>query len=187
MPRKLFRKFLPDVETVRRNRHVARFGPWLHHHNLWHLNRRSVAGGFAVGLFSGLVPGSNPVQFTAAALLAVGFHVNLPIAVLVTLYSNPFTIVPLYYIAFKLGQAVLLQSGNAAPPAGPSFEGQSFETWIPSAFAWLTSVGKPLLAGIPLLAVILGVTGYFLLDWAWRLHVRCEWALRRRRRARRAR
>ena len=64
-------------------------------------------------MFAGLIPGSNPVQFTAAALLAIGFHVNLPIAVIVTLYSNPFTIVPLYYLAFKLGQLVTLDSGTA--------------------------------------------------------------------------
>jgi uncharacterized protein (DUF2062 family) len=63
---------------------------------LWHLHRRSVAGGFAVGMFAGLVPGSNPVQFAVAALMAIGFKVNLPIAVIVTLYSNPLTIVPLY-------------------------------------------------------------------------------------------
>ena len=96
MPRKFFRKYLPSHAAISENRHIARFGSLLAHHNLWHLHRRSVAGGVAVGMFAGLIPGSNPVQFTAAALLAIGFHVNLPIAVIVTLYSNPFTIVPLY-------------------------------------------------------------------------------------------
>ena len=98
MPRKLFRKFLPSHEAIRQNRYVAWFGPRLQHHNLWHLHRRSVAGGVAAGLFAGLIPGSNPVQFTAGAILAILARVNLPIAVLVTLYSNPFTIVPLYLI-----------------------------------------------------------------------------------------
>lgn len=182
MPRKLFRRFLPDAGAMRANRHVARLGPWLQHHNLWHFHRRSVSGGVAVGLFAGLVPGSNPVQFTVAALLAIGFRVNLPIAVGVTLYSNPFTIVPLYYMAFKLGQFVLLQGGEM-PPHGPSLEGKGFETWLPVAIDWLTSVGKPLLIGVPLLAVILAAAGYFAVDRAWRLHVRCEWAMRKRRRA----
>ena len=97
------------MTPIRQHRHIARFGPWLQHHNLWHLHRRSVAGGVAAGMFAGLIPGSNPVQFTAAALLAIVFRVNLPIAVIVTLYSNPFTIVPLYYAAFKLGQLVLMR------------------------------------------------------------------------------
>src|SRR5687767_11322065 len=116
MPRKLFRKFLPSHDSIKQNRHVARLGPWLQHHNLWHLHRRSVAGGVAAGLFAGLIPGSNPVQFLAASLLAIGFKVNLPIAVAVTLYSNPFTIVPLYYAAFKIGQVALFRSDSDLPP-----------------------------------------------------------------------
>src|SRR5689334_25018174 len=126
MPRKLFRRFIPSHESIRDNRYIARLGPWLQHHNLWHLNRRSVAGGVAAGLFAGLIPGSNPVQFTAAALLAIAARVNLPIAVLVTLYSNPFTIVPLYYVAFKLGQLVLLQSDGTPHPFAVEMEGKGF-------------------------------------------------------------
>src|SRR3954468_12939316 len=109
MPRKLFRRYLPSHETIRQHRYVACFGPRLQHHNLWHLHRRSVAGGVAVGMFAGLIPGSNPVQFLAASLLAIAFRVNLPIAVAVTLYSNPFTVLPLYYAAFKLGQFALVR------------------------------------------------------------------------------
>jgi uncharacterized protein (DUF2062 family) len=183
MARKFFRRFLPSHDKIRGNRHIARFGPWLQHHNLWHLHRRSVAGGVAAGLFAGLIPGSNPVQFTVAAILAIVFHVNLPIAVLVTLYSNPFTIVPLYFVAFKLGQFAMFQSNGDLPQLAFSLEGKGFSEWIPAALEWLASVGKPLVIGLPLLAVTLAVTGYFLVDWAWRLHVRYEWYQRRRRRA----
>jgi len=186
MPRKFFRSFLPSHDSVRANRYIARFGPWLQHHNLWHLHRRSVAGGVAVGLFAGLVPGSNPVQFTAAAVLAIAGRVNLPIAALVTLYSNPFTIVPLYYGAFKLGQLALLQSADDLPPLAFGLEGKGFSEWIPAAFEWLASVGKPLVVGLPLLALLLALIGYFATDWTWRLYVRCAWQSRRRRRALRA-
>jgi uncharacterized protein len=185
MPRKYFRKFLPSHDAIKQNRYIARFGPRLKHHNLWHLHRRSVAGGLAVGMFAGLIPGSNPVQFTASALLAILFRVNLPIAVLVTLYSNPFTIVPLYYIAFKLGQLVLLQGGNGPSPAAFKLEGAGLSEWIPAVLEWLGSVGKPLLIGLPLLALLLAVAGYFLTDWAWQLYVRCAWQRRRHRRAQR--
>jgi hypothetical protein len=184
MARKFLRKLLPDHESIRQNRHIARLGPWLQHHRLWQLHRRSVAGGMAAGLLAGLIPGSNPVQFTAGALLAIAFRVNLPIAALVTLYSNPFTIVPLYYIAFKLGQLALLQSGGELHPLAFSLEGKGFTEWIPAALDWLVSVGKPLLIGLPLLAILLAVTGYFVTDWIWRLYVRCAWQRRRRLRAR---
>lgn len=186
MPRKLFRKYLPSHESIRQNRYVACFGPRLQHHNLWHLNRRSVAGGVAVGLFAGLIPGSNPVQFTAAALLAIGFHVNLPIAVIVTLYSNPFTILPLYYAAFKLGQLALLAREGDLPSVALALEGKGFREWIPAAWSWLMNVGYPLIIGLPLLAILLAIVGYFTVDWAWRTHVRLEWRKRQLRRAQQA-
>jgi hypothetical protein len=182
MLRKLLRRVLPSHEAIRANRHVARFGPRLQHHNLWHLHRRSVAGGVAVGLFAGLIPGSNPVQFTAAALLAIAGRVNLPLAVFVTLYSNPFTIVPLYYAAFTLGQLVLLQGGGELPPLAFGLEGKGFAEWVPAALEWLGGVGKPLVIGLPLLALLLALTGYFVVDWAWRLAVRLAWYRRRKRR-----
>ena len=186
MPRKFFKKFLPGHDAIRNNRTIARLGPWLQHHNLWHLHRRSVAGGVAVGLFAGLIPGSNPVQFTAGALLAIAFRANLPIAVLVTLYSNPFTIVPLYYIAFRLGQVALLESHGGVPPFPHGIHDMGFSEWLPAALHWFTSVGKPLLIGLPLLALLLALIGYFATLWTWRLYVRCAWNRRRRRRAQQA-
>lgn len=186
MPRKLFRKYLPSHESIRQNRYVACLGPRIQHHNLWHLHRRGVAGGVAAGLFAGLIPGSNPVQFLAAALLAVGFRVNLPIAVAVTLYSNPLTVVPLYFAAFKLGQLALLQGGGELPSVALALEGKGFREWIPAALNWLASVGKPLLVGLPLLAIVLAIVGYVAVDWAWRVHVMIEWRRRRLRRAHQA-
>ena len=180
MPRKFFRKYLPSHAAISANRYIARFGSALKHHNLWHLHRRSVAGGVAVGMFAGLVPGSNPVQFTAAALLAMVFRVNLPIAVIVTLYTNPFTIVPLYYLAFKLGELVLMESGGAPPSHALGLEDKSFSEWLPAALDWLTSIGKPLLIGLPLLALLFSVVGYVAVRWAWRLYVVCAWQRRLR-------
>src|SRR4030095_9607182 len=107
-------------------------------------HRRSVAGAVAVGLFAGLIPGSNPVQFTAAALLAIWFRVNLPISVLVTLYSNPFTVVPLYLIAYGLGHLVLMQSGSGALPPPLSLAGKDWSQWLAAVLAWVGGVAKAL-------------------------------------------
>ncbi|MGH8744107.1 MAG: DUF2062 domain-containing protein, partial [Burkholderiales bacterium] len=51
---KSFRKYLPSAESIRENRFIGRFSS-SYHSNLWHLNRHSVAGGVAVGLFTGLI------------------------------------------------------------------------------------------------------------------------------------
>lgn len=182
MPRKFFRRFLPSHDSVKKNRFAARFSKFLHHPNLWHLNHHSVAGGVAVGLVSGLVPGSNPVQFFVAIMFAIFFRVNLPVAVFVTLYSNPFTVVPIYYAAYKLGSLVTGYGNGGLPQAELSLAGKSAAEWIPALLDWLTSIGKPLLAGLPLLGLILAIIGYFGVRWAWRLHVRCAWHKRQARR-----
>jgi uncharacterized protein (DUF2062 family) len=176
MPRKFLRRVLPSHATIHANRHIARFGARLTHHNLWHLHRRSVAGGVAVGLFAGLIPGSNPVQFSVAALLAVGVRVNLPIAVIVTLYSNPFTIVPLYLLAFKLGGWALLEPAGELPDFNVG--GDSWSAWLAACLDWLLSAGKPLLVGIPLLASLLAIAGYALVRGGWRCYVTHAWRAR---------
>jgi len=117
--RNLFRKFLPSHDSVKNQRWLKPFGSLLQHPNLWHLHRRSVSGGVAVGLFCGLIPG--PLQMISAALLAVLLRVNLPVAAFTTLYTNPFTIVPLYMAAYELGAWFSgARSGKAVGPSGIS-------------------------------------------------------------------
>ena len=115
MPRKFLRKYLPDADTVRSNRMVAPFASWLHHPNLWHLNRKSVPGAVAIGLACGLIPG--PLQMLGALLLAIPLKKNLPVALLLTLYTNPFTIVPLYVLAYGYGQLAMLLRARFCNPA----------------------------------------------------------------------
>jgi uncharacterized protein (DUF2062 family) len=180
MPRKFFRKYLPSHESIRQNRYIALFGTLLHHPNLWHLNRHSVAGGLAVGLFSGLVPG--PLQMLAAAILAVPLRVNLPVALATTLYTNPLTIGPLYMIAYGIG--TLFAPGDGAPLSHPpGFDWSHFGAWLRALFEWTLSLGKPLAVGLAVLAVGLAIAGYVIAQLAWRAHVVLAW---RRRKARRA-
>jgi len=177
---KLFRRFLPDYETVKNQRWIKPFGGWLHHPNLWHLHRRSVAGGVAVGLFCGLVPG--PVQMICAALLAVLLRVNLPVAAFTTFYTNPLTILPLYALAYKLGAWVSgVNSGVAS--AKLTFPVMQWDDWMSKLWEWLVMLGEPILIGLPLLAAGLAITGYILVRVAWRVVVVLKWRARKQRRA----
>lgn len=180
MPRKYFRKYLPSHESIRQNRFIAAFGTWLHHHNLWHLHRRSVAGGVAIGMFTGLIPG--PLQMISAAILCIIFRVNLPVALITTFYTNPFTIVPLYVVAYEIGKFVVGGNNADALPRHPSMGDIGWLDWIPALIDWVASMGKPLALGLVLLAVILSVSGYFAVRGAWRLHVVLNWQRRRSRR-----
>ena len=180
MPRKFFRKYLPSHESVRDHRHIAKFGGFLRHPNLWHLNRHSVAGGVAVGMFSGLVPG--PFQMLVAALLAVPLRVNLPVALATTLYTNPVTIGPLYVLAYLIGR--LLIGGHAAPlSAPPEIEWSNLRASIDAFLGWMLSLGTPLAVGLPVLALILAALGYACVDMGWRAYVIRAWRKRRQLRA----
>jgi uncharacterized protein (DUF2062 family) len=182
VPRKLLRKYLPDVDSVRSNRWLAPFGGWLHHPNLWCLNRRSVPGAVAIGLFCGLIPG--PLQMLGALLLAVPLRKNIPVALLCTLYTNPFTIVPLYLLALGYGQVLLgaTQSGGPLEPflwdwgdIGGSLRGFG---------AWTMALGRPLAVGLVALASTLAVVGYFVTELGWRAYVVLAWKTRKKKRFR---
>lgn len=182
MPRKFFRKYLPSAAEVRGNRLVAMFGGLLHHPNLWHLNRDSVAGAVAIGLFAGLVPG--PLQMLAALALAIPLRRNLPVALLMTLYTNPFTIVPLYVLAYGYG-ALLLGGGNARPPIEPfDMDWGNFLDSMARLADWTFALGKPLAVGLVALGLTLAVLGYLLVQLGWRAYVVLAWRARRERRRR---
>jgi hypothetical protein len=181
MPRKYFRKFLPDHQTVVANRWLAKFGTLLHHPALWHLNRRSVSGGVAIGLFAGLVPG--PLQMLTAAALAIPLKVNLPVALIVTLYTNPFTIVPLYLVALWIGQLLTGAAGAEVAPA-PDFRWTGMWSWMREMMEWASGMGVPLLVGLVTLALSLAALGWIAVQVGWRAWVLMEWRKRRLRRAR---
>ena len=176
MPRKLIKKYLPSHESVRNNKHIARFGGFLQHPNLWHLNRRSVAGGVAVGMFSGLVPG--PLQMLTAALIAIPLRVNLPVALATTLYTNPFTIGPLYVLAYLIGRLVIgAERSVLAPPPEVlwSDPAASFDAFL----HWVLGMGTPLAVGLVTLALGRAALGYASVQIGWRAHALHAWRKRR--------
>jgi uncharacterized protein len=178
MPRKFFRRFLPDGETVRGHKYLAWCRGWLQHPNLWYLNRHSVAGGFAIGLFAGLVPG--PLQMLTAALIAIPLRKNLPVALATTLYTNPFTIAPLYLLAYGYGRLLL---GAGSQPFEVAPYDWNWAHWIDSLEAllhWALSLGKPLAVGLVALAMTLAAVGYASVQAGWRIYVILAWRARKR-------
>ncbi len=180
MPRKYFRKYLPTHASIHEHRWFGRFGRFLEHPNLWHLNRHSVAGGVALGLFAGLVPG--PLQMLTALLLAIPLRVNLPVALLTTLYTNPLTIVPLYILAYEFGGLLLGEPVGSASVKEFSMDWLHLIDSMRSLLDWCLSLGKPLAVGLLALALTLAAVGYFAVKLAWRLHVTLAWRARRIRR-----
>lgn len=172
--RKFLKRYLPDHGAVRDNRWLRPFQGSLLHPRLWHLNRHSAAGAVAAGLFCGLIPG--PFQMFGAALCALVFRVNLPLALLVTLYTNPFTIVPLYLVAYELGRLLTGQTDGFIAP--PEMQGFALFDWGLALLDWLYAVGRPLLFGLPALAALLALAGYGLVRGGWRLYLLRAWQAR---------
>ncbi len=175
--RKYIQKYLPNHQAIRENRWLAPFGDTLLHPRLWHLNRHSAAGAVAVGMFCGLIPG--PFQMLGAAICAVLFRVNLPLALFTTLYTNPLTIIPLYIVAFTLGKLVLGGGGEFVMP--PDYGPEGLWAWIQTLIEWMISLGKPLLVGLILLASLLAVASYFVMRLLWRFYLVRTWRQRRHR------
>ena len=180
--RKIFRRFTPGRDTVhgmlgqgRLQRHM---GDTLLHPRLWRLTAHTAAGGFAVGLFCGLIPG--PLLMLGAALAALVLRVNLPIALISTLYTNPLTIVPLYVAAFTIGQA-LAGDGTVVFVAPPDFAISEFGASMRAYGDWIAALGRPLVVGLVTLASLLAATGYALVFGLWRLNVmRYRWRRQQR-------
>jgi uncharacterized protein len=153
---------------------------YLEHPALWAINRRSVALAVAAGLFSGLIPG--PMQVLGAALLAIWLKFNLPIAVVITLYTNPFTIVPLYLLAYQIGAWALGAPPVASVGLPPLLDPFNLVASLRGISEWAQGLGTPLLLGVPLLACLLSACGYALVRVLWSAHLRWAWRSRRRQR-----
>jgi uncharacterized protein (DUF2062 family) len=179
LPPKFLRPYQHKLDAFRTHPLVVRYGAWLRHPGLWCFNRRSVAGAVAIGLFSGLVPG--PLQMLSALLLAIPLRKNLPVALIVTLYPNPVTIVPLYLLAYGYGRLLLGFEGGA-PKVEPFYTDWSNFWQSMQAFGeWMMALGKPLLIGLPALAITLAVLGYAVVQIAWRIYIVSAWRRRKRR------
>jgi len=160
---------LPDRAKIFASRWTKPFAPLFDKPYFWTLNRRQAAVSVAVGMFCGLMPG--PTQMLSALIVAYFLRTNLPVAVFSTLYTNPFTYMPLYYTGYKIG-CLILGIEAADKPVFPKLGGGQF--WSETA-AWLADTGKPLLVGVPVLGCILAVAGYFAVLLLWRWHTVYHW------------
>jgi len=159
MPKKFLRKFLPDPHKITQSKSLRIFGNLLLEPNLWHMNRKSVSMAFLIGLFIMWVP--LPSQMILAAGAAILIRCNLPLSIALVWITNPITMPPMFYFAYKLGSLMLgLPANNIEFVA-------SFE-WIEQQMAL---IWQPFLLGCFTLGVVSGITGFISIRLLWRLHI----------------
>lgn len=142
VPLRLLKKLSPRRSQLADRWFLRPFGAMIHDPALWRLDRHGAARAFALGLFIAWMP--IPMQMAAAAVLALWLRIHLPVAVLAVWVSNPVTFVPMVYVAYLVGVAILGTTG---------------------------AYWQPLLVGSLILGVLTAAAGYFLLDllWHWSL------------------
>jgi hypothetical protein len=168
MPRKFFRRLsAPYRGNLDRSPWYLRpFRALLAHPVYFSINRRSITGGLALGVFVGVMPfvGHTPAVVVAALLL----RVNLPVAVLATWIANPLTYGPLFYGEYQLGAWLL---GAPVPDLDWDLPWQEMVTRLVGAW-------RPLWAGAIVTGLLLAGFVYAGGNAAW--HLMTRWRLRRR-------
>lgn len=165
--RNFFKRYIPHRDNIQKQGGIHLLSDYLHDPNIWHIHRRSAAGGAAVGMFCAFIPG--PLQTITSATLAILFRVNLPIAIVFSLFSNPITIPPLFFFAYRIGTTILGQQEMA----------------VDFAFSWnwlsttLVQVWEPLLLGCFILGSISSMLTYFIIRLIWRISAINKWEKRR--------
>jgi uncharacterized protein len=167
MPRRFLKKITPHPHKLQDRWFVRLFGSRIAHPGLWALKRRSVTAAFAAGLAICFVP--LPIHLPLAALVAIVWHLNLPMIVATVFLVNPVTVVPIYYTAYRVGAALL----GVAP--------QRFKFELD--FDWLQyglgPIWKPFLLGCLFCAAVAATLGWVALELLWRTRVRSRYKNRK--------
>ncbi len=172
MPRHLFKQYAPDHKMIREHKYLRVFGTLLHSPNLWHLNKRSISGAFAVGLFWAMIP--MPFQMIPAAACAIAARVNLPLSVALVWISNPLTMPPMFYFNYLVGETLL-------PHHQPLPDMQMSLEWLMNS---LGEIWQPLYLGSIVVGLGAGSLGYVGIRLFWRWHVLRQYRLRHSKRKR---
>jgi uncharacterized protein (DUF2062 family) len=156
MPRRIVKKLAHLIHARRHKWYLSVFGDRLTDSHLWSLNRHSITAGFGVGIAVSFVP--LPIHLPLVVLIALWRRLNLAIAIAATYWINPFTMVPAYFLAYRVGAALLRHKPH-------HFEFQLTWNWLEHGLgpAW-----KPFLLGCLVCSIVFGFLARFALEYSWR-------------------
>jgi len=165
------KRWWPTREQIMASRWLAPIAHHLEDERLWHVERGSVARAVAIGVFFGfLLP---VAQFLFAVVCAVWLRGHVAIAAGSTLVTNPLTFAPVYWLAHRIGSALLGRSDAEAEAQANAIEAQTQATaaakgWLAATWDTVAGAGAPLALGLLVLAVCGAVLGFTLVWLLWR-------------------
>ena len=166
MTRQWFKKKLAQKEKWKDSFIHSLFGERLFHRDLWHISRKSLAGGIALGLFLAFTP-TIPFHMVLAAIGAILFRVNLPVAVLVCWVNNPLTMYFIYFYDLKLGQFVFHRISQVS---NSTMQGRWEVFMKNTTYLWMGSF---------ILSTLAALTGYCSTRILWRYLTVKRWKKRK--------
>lgn len=167
MPRRLLEKIVPAPHALQDRWVVRLFGARIAEPQLWTLHRRAVTYAFGAGLAICFVP--LPVHLLLAVSAALIWRLNIPVTYGTTwILANPFSAVPVYYMAYRVGAAILHT---------PRQHFRFVADWRWFRYA-LLPVWRPFVVGCIACAVLFGVLGWLSLEMLWRWQVRSRYRTR---------
>lgn len=166
----------PTRESLEHNRFLAPVAHRVLEPSLWRFTRRSVPRGVALGLLVGIflmIPG---IQIAGAALLALPFRANIPVAAAMTFLSNPATTPLFLWLSVYIGNWMLGRSADASGFMALVDGHATIGQWC----AWLFSEAAPaMLLGLAIISIVAAAIGYVIADWFWRHRMGRKWQARK--------
>ena len=170
MLRSFFKRHMPNRKELARYRLLRPFSALLSDPSLWALSRRSTAKGFAVGIFVAWLP--IPMQTLVVLGTTAWLRVNLPVAVLASFISNPFSMGPMMVSAYMLGNWLLQRPMK--------IEETEFSLGI--ILQEIERIGTPLLLGCLILGGLSALISASIINFTWRYSALRHYRQRRARR-----
>jgi hypothetical protein len=133
------------------------FGEHLTDPHLWSMNRHSITKAFGLGIGISFIP--LPIHLPLVVGLCVWARLNVAVGVAGCYIVNPFTMVPIYFAAYRVGTLLLHNRAHR-------FEFHLTWDWLEHG---LGPTWKPFLLGCLVCGITLGFVGRFALEFFWRM------------------
>ncbi len=158
--KKRLQKIMPEKETLEKHSALRPVAHLLVNPKIWHFNRRAITAGISIGLFFGSLPIVG--QMLLSAIMAIALRVNMPIAVVSTFISNPFTMPFLYTANYYFGAWLM---GREAVKL------DDMDWTLDSLLQLGGDILVPLFFGSIVVGVILSGVSFIVIRLWWRLYV----------------
>lgn len=170
-----FQAAMPTRETFEKNRFLRPVAHRVLDPALWRFTRRSVPRGVALGVVVGFIL---PVaQIVFAALVALPFRANVPVAAATTFITNPLTTPLLWLLAYQIG-AWLMRTDVPVVTQPVSDAAVGWLQWITQGLHWLWEKGPAFGVGLLVLTAGCAIVGYAASALGWRWWIAHKWQRR---------